>query len=200
MALLHRATLRPSKLELLNAYLNGAATELIGAYRFDDPAGEVGIETHLVRHSSGSTLHLPLTYRAEQLAGADEWLVGKIEHSALGTRWAYNACADGVYAAELVRTILTGGTEVEQYFEQDGERLYREPTAKVIGSGAAETPVPTIAGVHPEPFEADTLIDTGGVQVVVRHDLSTAEPESFSSSLTGTWSGAETPVVLAYIP
>jgi hypothetical protein len=200
MALLHRATLRPSKLELLTGYTNGGATELLGAYRFDDPDGEVGIETHLVAHSSGAVLHLPLTYRSEPLAGAEEWAIGTIEHSALGTRWVYNACADPVYAAQLVATILTGGTHVEQYFETDAGREYREPSATVIGSGTPGSATPQISGVHAESFDADTLIDAGGVQVVVRHALNTPEPESATATLSGTWSGTTSPVVLAYLP
>ena len=135
MALLHQATLQPSKLDLLSGYLNVGALTQLGSYRFDDPDGQVGIETHLVADSSGAVLHLPLTYRNEPLAGIDEWGVGTIEHSVLGTRWVYNACADPVYAAQLIRAILTGGTQVEQYFESNGERLYREPTATVVGSG-----------------------------------------------------------------
>ena len=200
MALLHRATLQPSKLELLMAYTNGGATELLGAYRFEDPAGEVGIETHLVRHSSGGVMHVPLTYRNELLAGADEWMVGVMEHSVLGTRYVYNACTDPVYATQLVGTILTGGTQVEQYFETTSGREFREPTAVVVGSGVAGTPIPEIAGVDAETFDADTIIDAGGVQVVVRHGLDTPQPESPSATLSGTWAGSDSPVVLAYLP
>ena len=79
MALLHHATLRPSKLELLGAYLRGGSLTQLGAYRFDDPDGEVGIETHIVEGSAGAVLHLPLTYRSEPLAGAEEWAVGTVE-------------------------------------------------------------------------------------------------------------------------
>jgi len=200
MALLHQATLQPSKLELLTAYLNAGALTLLGSYRFDDPDGQVGIETHLVADSSGAIFHLPLTYRSEPLAGIDEWGVGTLEHSVLGKRWVYNACADPVYGAELIRAILTGGTQVEQYFETDGERLYREPTATAVGSGQKDTPVPQITGVHAESFDADTLIDAGGVQVVVRHGLDTPEPDSTSGTLSGTWDGTDAPVVLAYLP
>ena len=200
MALLHRASLHPSKLELLSSYFNRGELTQLGAYRFDDPAGEVGIETHLVADSSGVVLHIPLTYRAEPLAGVEEWCVGTINHSVLGKRWVYNGCADSVYAAELVRTILTGTSQVEQYFETDDGRLYRDSTATVHGSGSADTPVPRVSGVHAESFEADTLIDAGGVQVVVRHGLDTPEPESTSGTLSGTWGNVDTPVVLAYVP
>jgi hypothetical protein len=43
--------------------------ERVGAYRFDDPVGEVGIETHLVR-AGERLLHVPLTYRANPMITA----------------------------------------------------------------------------------------------------------------------------------
>ena len=64
MAILHQAELRPSKLELLANWLptqdwSGvgqlAVSDLhrVASYRFDDPAGEVGIETMIVRAGEG---------------------------------------------------------------------------------------------------------------------------------------------------
>ena len=91
MALLHRAQLSPSKLELVGdllasrAWFRGGTVAAVGAYRFDDPAGEVGIETHLVRADDGPVLQVPLTYRAAPLAGRGGVLVGTTEHSVLGT-------------------------------------------------------------------------------------------------------------------
>jgi Maltokinase N-terminal cap domain len=94
MATIHNATLNPSKLTLLNAWLPSrtwftgvADVQRVGAYRFDDPAGEVGIESFLLQAGDGSVLHAPLTYRGAPLAGAEEFLVGTIEHSVLGRRW-----------------------------------------------------------------------------------------------------------------
>lgn len=200
MALLHKATLHPSKLDLLASYLRQSSLTQLGAFRFDDPSGEVGIETHVVRDDSGAVWHLPLTYRNEPLGGAEEWAVGTLDHSVLGKRWVYNGCADPVYAGELIRAILSGGTQVEQYFETDEGRMVRDSTATVLGSGTSDTPVPQISGVHAESFDADTLIDAGSVQVVVRHRLETPEPESPSATLTGTWAKAPAPVVLAYVP
>lgn len=200
MALLHKATLQPSKLDLLTAYLRQSSLTQLGAYRFDDPDGEVGIETHLVRDPSGAVWHLPLTYRNDPLPGADEWAVGTVDHSVLGKRWVYNGCADPVYAGELIRAIQTGGTQVEQYFETDAGREFRAPSATVVGSGKPDTPVRPVTGVHAESFEADTLIDAGSVQVVVRHRLDTPEPESTSGTLTGTWGDDNDHFILAYMP
>jgi hypothetical protein len=51
MAIIYKATLNPSKLNLLNAWMPSrpwftgvADAQRVGAYRFDDPAGEVGLE------------------------------------------------------------------------------------------------------------------------------------------------------------
>lgn len=200
MALLHKATLHPSKLDLLAGYLRQSSLTQLGSYRFDDPAGDVGIETHIVRDPSGGIWHLPLTYRNDPLLGSEEWAVGKMEHSVLGTRWVYNGCADPVYANELVRAILTGGTQVEQFFETDAGREYREPSATVLGSGEPGTPAPKISGVHAESFDMDTLVDAGSVQVVVRHRLDNPEPDSTSGTLSGQWDGSSSSIVLAFIP
>lgn len=57
MAVHHLATIVPSKLELLQAWVphqpwtagaDTSALTRLGSYRFDDPDGEVGIETHLL--------------------------------------------------------------------------------------------------------------------------------------------------------
>ena len=76
MGLFHRATITPSKPELVERWLqasemttDGARLEHIGAFRFDDPHGEVGIETFLVR-ADGEVVQVPLTYRSEPLAKA----------------------------------------------------------------------------------------------------------------------------------
>ena len=52
MALVHRATLVPSKQDLVAAWIPSRAwaegveiSSKVAEYRFDDPAGEVGVET-----------------------------------------------------------------------------------------------------------------------------------------------------------
>ncbi|RFA08629.1 hypothetical protein B7R54_04830 [Subtercola boreus] len=161
MALLHKAVLTPSKLELLQEWVpaqpwftaadtDGAggpdvpdgALEQVGSYRFDDPAGEVGIETMLLRVPAGSgvegpVLQVPVTYRAEPLDGAGDWLVGTVEHSVLGTRWVYDACGDPVYAAVLGTVILGGGSHVEQHWVIDGEMVPKPLDTLVEGTGGS---------------------------------------------------------------
>lgn len=207
MALLHRAQLRPTKLELLSAWLPSqpwyagqadAPLDAVGAFRFDDPGGEVGIETILVRAGEGPILQVPLTYRGAPLAGGEAWLVGTMEHSALGPRWAYDACGDPVYATALATTILEGGTGAEQYFEVDGRREPRKATAEVRGSGApGDLPsVGDLAQVTSRTDGATTVIEAAGARLVLRHRVDTAE-EAAGLTLTGTWAGQDQPVVLA---
>ncbi|MFR9779785.1 maltokinase N-terminal cap-like domain-containing protein [Micromonospora sp. MS34] len=78
----------------------------VGYFRFADPAGAVGLETHLLR--DGSTLYqVPLTYRDAPLD--DAALVATAEHSVLGTRWINDATADPVWIGEVLRLVATGG-------------------------------------------------------------------------------------------
>lgn len=204
---MHRATLTPSKLELLAthvtkfpAFLNTSVSgySLLGAYRFDDPAGKVGIETHLVGTSTGSVIHVPLTYREAPLAGADRWLIDTVEHSFLGTRWIYDACGDPVYVQELIRAILTGGSNVEQFLETDEGPVLRPSTATAVGSGVARTSVPEVDSVRADFDGNNTVINTAGIEIVVRHIL-TDVGSAIGPSLRGTWPGSDTPTVLAHI-
>ena len=64
------------------------ALKRIGGLRFEDPAGEVGVETWLVLDESGqdpTIYQVPLTYRGMRLAGADHALIATVEHNRLGT-------------------------------------------------------------------------------------------------------------------
>ena len=134
MALLYDATLTPSKMTLVRGWLSertwfegeGKVSKL-GAYRFDDPDGEVGMEAFLVQAAKGPVLHVPMTYRGSPLTGADEFLIGTTEHSVLGTRWVYDACGDPVWASALASTVLTGGTEAEQVIEEEGSGCCTRP-------------------------------------------------------------------------
>ena len=206
MALLHRAELRPTKLELLTAWLPGrpwfagtagADATRVAGWRFDDPAGEVGIETMLVRVGDGPVLQVPLTYRGAPLPGADRWLVGTTEHSVLGPRWVYDGPADPVYASALAAAVLAGAGQAEEHFEVDGRREVRPPSMTVTGSrvGGVEPPV-----VHalPEVVDGDlTLISAEGIELaLVRRPATAAAPSD--ARLTGTWPGQESPLVLAY--
>ncbi|WP_392542738.1 maltokinase N-terminal cap-like domain-containing protein [Oryzobacter telluris] len=118
MAEIHDATITPSKVELLEAWMGdqrwyaakGRRPRLrrLAAWRLDDPAGEVGVETIIVADEAGPetvVYQVPLTYRGEPLGSADHALVGTMDHSVLGRRWVYDAPHDPVYAAQLLELV-----------------------------------------------------------------------------------------------
>ena len=213
MAIIHKATLSPSKLELIADYLpkqpwfiQEGEAELVGAYRFDDPAGEVGIETHVV--SAGDRIYqVPLSYRGYELAGANDWLIGTMDHSVLGKRWVYDACADPVYIKALATAILTGQKEAEQFV--DGESQPRPSTVSVQGTGMLDGGLPALSASAPVSGSGVTIIDAGSlrlkvnrvVEVAVDAAVNTAAaPELHTElALTGTWEGLENPVELASV-
>jgi hypothetical protein len=211
MALLYKAQLVPSKLELVAGwapqqrwFAGQADADLanIASFRFDDPAGEVGVETLLVRAGDGPVLQVPLTYRNDEVPGAEHFLIGTLEHSVLGTRWVYDAAGDPVYLAELARAVLTGGTQVEQHYEIDGKQVPKDPTAIVNGSGAPGTAVPSAQDDHVPAARNDlssTLVETDHLSFLiarkpVEHPLAL---DDRWESLDGTWTGQDEPVTLA---
>jgi hypothetical protein len=205
MALLHKATITPSKLELLAAWLptrpwydGPAEPELtrVAAARFDDPDGEVGIETLIVRAGDGPAWQIPLTYRGAPLDGAEAYLVGTVEHSVLGKRWVYDATGDPVYVAELTRVIREGGHEAPEEVDNGGERVSREPDLKLSGSGAGTPPAGEITGHR----DGDpTVVRAGAVELVVSRVPLVAVDPADAGVLTGCWPGQETPVALVHL-
>jgi len=120
----------------------------VSEYRFDDPEGEVGVETILWRTDDGRLLQVPFTYRGAELPGAESHLVGTMDHSVLGPRWVYDGCADPVWAATTVGAIRTGGTQAQMVIEVDGQRVDVPPRLEVRGSGTEGAPVPDVTSVE----------------------------------------------------
>jgi hypothetical protein len=203
VALIYKAVLNPSKLGLLSAWLPSrpwftGAGELrqVGAYRFDDPAGEVGLEALLVRSGGGPALHVPLTYRGMPLAGAEEFLVGTAEHSVLGSRWVYDGCGDPVWATALAATALTGGTQVEEFYDIDGRLEPRVPTATVRGSGTVGTPAGPVHAVNCRDEGPTTVVRCEQFELVV---VRVVGAEALGEhTLTGSWADGG-PAVLASV-
>jgi hypothetical protein len=80
-----------------------------GFFRLEDPAGAVGIETHLVGAAS-DVYQIPMTYRGAPLPDADPAaLICTAEHSELGPRWIYDAVRDPVWTAALTRLVAEEG-------------------------------------------------------------------------------------------
>jgi hypothetical protein len=230
MALIHRAQLQPSKLELIEPWLRArvwfvgdfsAALTSVVAYRFDDPEGEVGIETLLLRSGDGPVLQVPLTYRGAPLDGADDRLIGTMQHSVLGRRWVYDATGDPAYIAALATAAFRGGVQADEYVDVDGESVFRESTARVYGSGAAGGTVavpPSPADVSTTEEPGATLVeavvgglgrsgrvrllvvrapDTSEARAIVSTAVSTAPDDSVTERLSGIWAGQPEPRVLA---
>lgn len=207
MALLHKATIVPSKLELLNRWLptrpwSGGAENVVrvATARFDDPAGAVGIETLILRAGDGRLLHVPLTYRDAPLAGAERWLVGTTEHSVLGARWVYDAVGDPVYLERLLDAIRSGGREAVEEFIVDGERQTRVPDLALRGSGTVPgEPVAAVAAVTStgEATDGDpVVIALGDAELTMIRVLGPVPP---GATLTGAWDGDGSPAVLAVL-
>lgn len=141
MATIYEATLVPNKLELISTWLSrqpwntarDTEFEKIGAFRFDDPYGEVGMEIHLVRGRNGALYQVPLSYRGAPLTNGGRWLVGEMEHSVLGHRWVYDATADPVYAPALAQVITTGAPQALEHIV--GTSTPRESSVQVRGTG-----------------------------------------------------------------
>ncbi|WP_418957421.1 maltokinase N-terminal cap-like domain-containing protein [Streptomyces tritici] len=139
MAIIHRTTMSPTKLELLADWLprqpwyeaGGGAPEPVkaGGFRLDDPEGEVGIEFMVVTDASAAYL-VPLTYRGAPLEGAaGEALIGTSEHGVLGTRWIYDGVHDPVLAAQVL-ALFRGEAEPQAQSESDA------PDPTVLRAGA----------------------------------------------------------------
>lgn len=143
MALLHEATLRPRKDELIGPWLRTRSwwdgvdeRGPAGSFRLDDPAGEVGIECFLFGSASGSTLFVPVTYRAAPLPDGEDALVGTMEHSVLGTRYVHDACADPVFVATVLDVVRTGGRQADELLRAaDGSETVRTPAVTARGTG-----------------------------------------------------------------
>ncbi|GAA3101587.1 maltokinase N-terminal cap-like domain-containing protein [Nonomuraea salmonea] len=133
MAVIHHTTLKPTKLELLTAWLptrpwyrGSTAPELskAGGFRLDDPEGAVGIEFMVVNDTSGdrATAYLvPLTYRGAPLADAEHALIGTAEHGVLGRRWIYDGCHDPVLIVQLT-ALLEGQVAAQDQNATDTPR------------------------------------------------------------------------------
>lgn len=147
MALIHRTTLTPTKLELLTAWLPSrpwytggtAAPELskAGGFRLDDPEGEVGIEFMVTTDASGpAPVHYlaPLTYRGAPLADTDHALIGTTEHGVLGKRWVYDGCHDPVLITQLLALF-------EGKAEPQAQSLTDTPDHEVTWSYAGDGPL-----------------------------------------------------------
>lgn len=204
MALFHRATLAPSKADLVAQWAPtqswGPAAdvpiELVGSYRFDDPEGRVGMEVHLAR-AGDVLLQVPVTYRDEPLHGAADALIVEMEHSVLGTRWVYDGLRDPALVVMLAAVALTGQGEALGMVVYDGRWYIAPSEVRIQGGGWTTERVPVDA------FELESDGVDGAVLRNDRFDLSVYRRPAPGArppiGLTATWEGQSDPVVLAEV-
>ncbi|MFH8570547.1 1,4-alpha-glucan branching protein [Streptomyces sp. NPDC017993] len=200
MAVIHRTVLKPTKLELLTAWLptrpwyRGGAGEpelaKAGGFRLDDPQGEVGIEFIVVTDASGprpTAYMVPLTYRGAPLAGAEHALVGVMEHGVLGRRWAYDGCHDPVLVAQLL-ALVEGRVQAQDQNTSDAPD--REVTRAYTGEGALATDVVATATDNQEGTE---VLAPHGMVLHLQRLLRPAPegrpvpPQGTSGHVAGAW-------------
>jgi len=174
MAIVYTAELSPTKPELIATWLHsqpwfaeaGGDVELLGAFRLDDPDGEVGIEIHLVRGESGTVYQVALTYRGAPLDGAAAHLITEMSHSVLGDRWVYDAAGDPVALTQLLAAITTGGTQAEVFV--DGATTPAPVKLAVKGTGTApQPPAEAITEATVTTVGADTRVTTPAGTLVI---------------------------------
>lgn len=203
MAIVYKAELRPSKMELLAQWLpqqpwfsgDSKALVRLGSFRFDDPDGEVGLETILVG-AGNRAYQVPLSYRAAPLDGAEAFLVGTMDHSVLGSRWVYDATADPVYVGELAAALLTGKPQAVERRETDGVMETLPETAKLASTGTA-TAVPPLLPAGPTTADVVTTVPAGALTLRIVRSLDLSGVVHGEPALTATWAGQDVPVQLA---
>jgi len=204
MARFHAATIIPTKSELIAAWAPtqpwgpsaDVPVKVIGSFRFDDPDGRVGMETHLV--AAGTTvLQVPLTYRDEPLDGADDALTAEMQHSVLGTRWVYDGLRDPRFVLMLAGVAMTGQGEALGMVEYDGRWHIAPSNVRIQGGGWTQERVPV------DNFELTNDDATSSVLrndrfelTVFRRPVHAPRP---AIGLTATWDAEPNPVVLAEI-
>ncbi|WP_210582180.1 1,4-alpha-glucan branching protein [Streptomyces sp. GESEQ-4] len=193
MALIHRTTLKPTKLELLTTWLptrpwyeggpNAPELTKAGGFRLDDPEGEVGIEFMAAMDTSGPhpvTYLVPLTYRGAPLDGADHALVGTMEHGVLGERWAYDGCHDPVLVAQLL-ALFEGRVQAQ------AQSITDTPDHEVARSYAGPALPSTATATDDQDGTELRLADGTLLRLHRRLRPGTEAPEGSLGHITGAW-------------
>jgi hypothetical protein len=160
VAIVHAsATIRPTKPELIEIVLGGPG-EVLGSYRFDDPAGEVGVESFVVVDGRGRLQQLVFTYRSAPLRDEGARLVSTMEHSVLGERWVYDGATDPV-ALECFRRALLGQQDqaVLEVWEDGRPAGTREPSVRLSvapGTTPDDAPLRIVRDLEDDPAQRET--------------------------------------------
>lgn len=199
MALYHDATVTPAKKDLLAAWVPtqhwcpdpDQPVELIGAYRFDDPEGAVGMETAIVRNA-GTFLHVPMTYRAQPIDGST--LITEMHHTALGDRWVYDGLTDDRLVMMLAAVSLTGQGEALGMVSYDGVWHIAPTNVRLRGGGWGLERVP-VDGFRSDAVDATTVVFRNARFEMTVHRQLTVGPQP-TIGLTAHWPGQRESVVL----
>src|SRR5690349_628864 len=169
---------------------------MIGSYRFDDPDGRVGMETHLL--VAGATwFQVPLTYRDEPLEGGEDALITEMEHSVLGTRWVYDGLRDPLFVVMLAGVAMTGQGEALGMAVYD-DRWYIAPSnVRIQGGGWTEERVPVDRfELQADEAHASLLQNDRFELIMFRRPVPGPRP---TIGLTANWNGHPEAVVLAEV-
>jgi hypothetical protein len=204
MGLFHRATITPTKAELIAEWIptqswgppHAEAIEMIGSYRVDDPEGRVGMECHLAT-ADGVLFHVPLTYRDEPVDEAGDALITTMEHSALGTRYVYDGLRDPLLPTVLAAVAMTGQGEALGMAKVDGRWYAAASNVRIQGGGWKPQPVPVDGfELKSDGAEASVLSSDSLELTVFRRPTSRPRPEI---ALTANWRGHDDDVLLAQV-
>jgi hypothetical protein len=204
MALFHLATISPTKHELIAEWAPtqpwgppaNVPTDVIGSYRFDDPDGRVGMEIHLV-DAGGMVLQVPLTYRDEPLAEAEQALIAQIQHSVLGTRWVYDGLRDPRLVLMLAAVAMTGQGEALGMVVYDGRWYIAPSNVRIQGGGWTQERAPVDEFELESDDAAKSVLRNDRFELTVfRRPASGPRPPI---GLTASWDGLSNPVVLVEV-
>ena len=204
MAIFHRATIKPTKEELIRGWApsqpwgppRDADIEVIGSYRFDDPEGRVGMETFLLT-MGGALFQVPLTYRDAPLEGGKEGLITEMSHSVLGNRWVYDGLRDPLFVVMLTAVAMSGQGEALGMVMYDGRWHIAPTNVRIQGGGWTLERVP-VDGFELASDEADGSILSNDRFELTVFRRPQSGPEG-ALRLTATWPGQGGPVVLAKV-
>ena len=227
--------LTPSLPELLTSWLPGqrwfpakgrdVLLERVGGIRLEDPAGEVGMEVHLIAVVSGDrrdVISVPVSYRSEAAPELDSALLGRAHHEELGERWLYDATADPVFVTAWLELMRTQASSLDGHTHgaaQDGfpewEPFLAPLPTKVLKGEQSNTSVivnapeaPLIvkfyrvvaAGISPDVEVSARLTEVGSVDVPATYGWVTGSWKAIADDGTETWQTGHLSVLREFFP
>ena len=194
MSLIHRTTLKPTKLELLTDWLptrawyqGGAgspALAKVGGFRLDDPAWEVGIE-FMVAADGSTAYHVPMTYRGSPAEEMSDALIGTTEHGVLGQRWVYDGTRDPVLVRQLA-ALIQGQAEPQAQSQSD------TPDPTVLSWPATDGPLDVADFTAADDAEGTTVSAGGELTLQVHRVLRPVTGDGRApGAVSATWGLAD---------